>query len=72
MKKVVLIKEVKTEYKAVVEVHEDTTEEQIKELFENGTFGNLTWDSAGEYSDVSWKEIDGTTNSELVSIEEEK
>ncbi len=72
MKKVTLIKVVKTEYKTVVEVPDDMTEEQITESFENGELGSLSWDSEGGYGDVSWKEIDGSTDSELISIEEEK
>ncbi len=57
---VTLIKKVTTEYKVKVTI--ECSDERLKELFNNGQL------DLGSH----WKEIDGTTDSEIVSIEEDK
>ncbi len=55
---VTIIKKVTTEYK--MEITTSCSDAELNELFNEGELGN------------DWKEIDGTTDSEIVSIEEEK
>lgn len=53
---VTIIKKVTTEYK--MEITTSCSDAELNELFNEGELDN------------DWKEIDGTTDSELVSIEE--
>lgn len=55
---VTIIKKVTTEYK--MEIITSCSDAELNELFNEGELGN------------DWKEIDGTTDSEIVSIEEDK
>lgn len=55
---VTIIKKVTTEYK--MEITTSCSDAELNELFNEGELGN------------DWKEIDGTTDSEIVSIKEDK